>query len=60
MPVVTVFGGSHVQEGGPEYASARDLGKLLAQAGYTVCNGGYGGVMEASARGAKDAPASWT
>lgn len=34
---------------------AYHLGRLLAQGGYTVCNGGYGGTMEASACGAKDA-----
>ena len=55
MKVVTVFGGSHAKAGGPEYETARRLGRLLAEAGYTVCNGGYGGVMEASARGAKEA-----
>ncbi len=27
----------------------------LARVGLTVCNGGYGGIMEASARGAKEA-----
>lgn len=55
MKVVTVFGGSHVKAGGPEHETARRLGRLLAEAGYTVCNGGYGGLMEASARGAKEA-----
>lgn len=55
MPIVTIFGGSHVKEGEPDYELARELGKALAQAGYTVCNGGYGGIMEASARGAKEA-----
>jgi hypothetical protein len=30
------------------------VGKLLAKNGCTVCNGGYGGTMEASARGAKE------
>jgi uncharacterized protein (TIGR00725 family) len=31
------------------------LGKLLAQAGYTVLNGGYIGTMEATSRGAAEA-----
>jgi uncharacterized protein (TIGR00730 family) len=35
--------------------TAYHLGGALAKAGFTVCNGGYGGIMEASARGAKDA-----
>lgn len=55
MPIVTVFGSSQVKEGELDYEMARKLGKALAQAGYRVCNGGYGGVMEASARGAKEA-----
>ena len=54
MAVVTIFGGSHVKEGEADYEKARALGKTLAQAGHTICNGGYGGVMEASARGAKE------
>ncbi len=52
--IVTVFGSSRPREGEPEYILAYDVGKELAKAGLTVCNGGYGGTMEASARGAKD------
>lgn len=55
MATVTVFGSSQVKEGEPEYEQARDLGRQLAESGYTLCNGGYGGIMEASARGAKEA-----
>lgn len=55
MPVVTIFGSSQIKEGKEEYKQALKLGALLAGAGHTVCNGGYGGVMEASARGAKEA-----
>ena len=36
------------------YQQARQLGSRLAQAGFAVCNGGYGGLMEASARGAHE------
>jgi uncharacterized protein (TIGR00730 family) len=53
--VVTVFGSSKPREGDAEYETAREVGRLLAEAGFTVCNGGYGGTMEASARGAKEA-----
>ena len=53
--VITIFGGSHPKEGEAEYEAARDLGKKLAAAGFTVCNGGYAGIMEASSRGAKEA-----
>lgn len=50
---ITVFGSSRPRPGEPEYILAYDLGRELAHAGMTVCNGGYGGIMEASARGAK-------
>jgi len=53
--VVTVFGSAQVEPGSPSYEEARLAGKLLAEAGVTVCNGGYGGVMEAVSRGAKEA-----
>ena len=52
--VVSVFGSSRPREGDPEYAQARDVGRALAREGFIVCNGGYGGIMEASARGAKE------
>ena len=51
--VISVFGSSRPRPGEPEYVLAHDLGGALAHAGFTVCNGGYGGIMEASARGAK-------
>jgi uncharacterized protein (TIGR00730 family) len=53
--VVTVFGSSRPREGEREYTLARELGEALASAGFAVCNGGYAGIMEASARGARDA-----
>ena len=53
--VISVFGSLRPREDDPEYIEARDLGKELALAGFVVCNGGYGGIMEASARGAKEA-----
>jgi len=55
MKTVTVFGSSLPTEGSPAYREAQRLGRLLAEAGYAVCNGGYGGLMEASARGAREA-----
>lgn len=39
----------------PSYSAARELGVLLAEAGYIVATGGYGGVMEAASRGASEA-----
>ena len=50
-----MFGSSKPAEGEPEYAEARAVGTELAKAGFVLCNGGYGGTMEASARGAKEA-----
>jgi uncharacterized protein (TIGR00730 family) len=52
---VTVFGSSRLTEADAEYEEARRLGRLLVQAGYTVCSGGYGGAMEAASRGAAEA-----
>ena len=55
MRIITVFGSSLPGEGSSAYNAARRLGRLLAEAGYAVCNGGYGGLMEASAWGAREA-----
>ncbi|MBI4462281.1 MAG: LOG family protein [Acidobacteria bacterium] len=55
MSVVTVFGSSRPQPESAEYETARELGAALAGAGFTVCTGGYGGVMEAVSRGAREA-----
>jgi uncharacterized protein (TIGR00730 family) len=52
--IVTIFGGSKCREGDFEYAQALRVGELLADAGYTICTGGYAGVMEAASRGAHE------
>lgn len=52
--IVTVFGSSRPKAGDAEYEEARRLGILLAQRGLAVCSGGFGGVMEAVSRGAKE------
>jgi len=56
--VVSIFGSSQAQRGSLAYEEARRVGALLAQKGLTVCSGGYGGVMEAVSRGAKQAGGS--
>lgn len=56
--VISIFGSARVEEGSEQYTLAFNLGKQLAQAGYRICNGGYGGVMAASAKGAKQAGGS--
>lgn len=53
--VITIFGSSRPTDGDKEYQLAYEVGKQLSLAGFTVCNGGFGGIMEASARGAKEA-----
>lgn len=52
--IITVFGSSRPREGDPDYEEARALGRVLGDAGMSVCTGGYGGVMEAVSRGAKE------
>lgn len=53
--IVTVFGSSRPRAGDPEYSNAQSLGAALARKGFAICSGGYGGVMEAVSRGAKEA-----
>ena len=52
---VSVFGGSQPKEGDAAYEEARTLGRLLAEHGHVVLNGGYIGTMEAVSRGAAEA-----
>ena len=52
---VTIFGSSLPGEGSAAYEDARQLGRMLAEQGFVVCNGGYGGLMAASSRGAREA-----
>ncbi|HMF56899.1 MAG TPA: LOG family protein [Pyrinomonadaceae bacterium] len=53
-PIVTIFGGSRCGENSVEYQQAHLVGELLANAGYTICTGGYLGVMEGASRGARE------
>ncbi|MCZ6650211.1 MAG: LOG family protein [Acidobacteria bacterium] len=55
LPAVAVFGSSEPQPGDDAYELARRAGELLARSGWAVLNGGYGGVMEAASRGAREA-----
>jgi len=52
--IVTIFGGSKCDESSLEYQQAHRVGELLATAGFTICTGGYLGVMEAASRGARE------
>jgi uncharacterized protein (TIGR00730 family) len=53
--VVTIFGTGRARPGDAAYMLAYQTGKLLAQAGFTIANGGYGGTMLAAAKGADEA-----
>jgi uncharacterized protein (TIGR00725 family) len=52
--IITIFGGSKCREGDAEYSQALQVGEMLADAGFTICTGGYAGVMEAASRGAHE------
>ncbi len=52
--IVTIFGGAKCGEDSEEYAQARRVGQLLAEGGFTICTGGYLGVMEGASRGAHE------
>ena len=52
--IVTIFGGSRCGENSAEYKQAKAIGSYLAEAGFTICTGGYLGVMEGASRGARE------
>ena len=54
-PCVTVFGSARFPETHRYYALARDVGRLAAEAGFTMMTGGGPGIMEAANRGAREA-----
>jgi len=53
-PCVTVFGSARFREGHPYYELTREVGRRLAEVGFTVMTGGGPGLMEAANRGAKE------
>lgn len=53
--IITIFGGSKCGHETLEYTEALSLGRQLARSGFTICTGGYLGVMEAASRGAREA-----
>jgi uncharacterized protein (TIGR00730 family) len=54
-PAVSIFGSARISQDSEEYAAARKVGRLFAEAGWAVITGGGPGVMEAANRGARDA-----
>lgn len=51
---VTIFGSSRCRPADELYKIAYELGATIAHRGWVVCNGGYAGTMEASAKGAAE------
>lgn len=49
---MTIFGTGRAAPPDPAYSLALETGRLLARAGFTIANGGYGGTMLAAAKGA--------
>src|SRR4051794_26197387 len=56
-PCVTVFGSARFHEDHRYYQLAREMGRRLGRAGFTVMTGGGPGIMEAANRGAREAGA---
>ncbi len=52
--IITVFGSSIPRPGEEEYRFAYELGKRLGAEGYSVCTGGYSGIMEGVSKGATE------
>ena len=53
--IITIFGTAKAKAGDLAYELAYQTGKLLAQQGFVIANGGYGGTMESAAKGATEA-----
>jgi uncharacterized protein (TIGR00730 family) len=54
-PAISVFGSARTPVDSPEYKTGVQLGRALAEEGFTVITGGGPGVMEAANKGALDA-----
>jgi uncharacterized protein (TIGR00730 family) len=54
-PAVTIFGSTRIKPGDEVYRKAEQIGRLLAENGFSVITGGGPGVMEAANKGASAA-----
>ncbi|HTI34664.1 MAG TPA: TIGR00730 family Rossman fold protein [Miltoncostaea sp.] len=54
-PAVSVFGSARTAPDNPWYATAQEVGRILAERGYAVITGGGPGIMAAANRGATEA-----
>ncbi len=52
---MAVLGSARLGEDDPAWATAREVGRRLAEAEFDVVTGGYGGLMAAVGRGAREA-----
>ena len=52
--IISVLGAGNCQSDDPRYQLAEHVGQLLAEKGLGIATGGYGGVMEATSKGAFD------
>lgn len=56
MEKITIFGDGNCTSDSALYKLAFEVGAILASKGISIVNGGYGGVMEASFKGASQYP----
>jgi uncharacterized protein (TIGR00730 family) len=54
MSEIAVLGSARIEPPDPRWEMARRLGALLAQHGFAVVTGGYGGLMSAVSKGASE------
>jgi hypothetical protein len=53
--IISIFGTAKAGPGDSVYEVALETGRVLAQAGFVIANGGYGGTMQAAAKAAMEA-----
>lgn len=54
-PAISVFGSARTPQDSPEYALGEEIGRLLAESGWSVITGGGPGQMEATSKGCSEA-----
>jgi len=50
-PAVSIFGSARIKENSEDYKKAREVSRLLSDAGFSIISGGGPGIMEAANRG---------